>query len=351
MNSFMLYRAAYAERTKMWCLHNNHQVVSSVSGESWPLEPPEIREFYNELAKIERLNHQNAHPNYKFSPSKSGVTSGSKKRNRTDSDNESEPSDLDDPEWGAANGMPNRSTRRPGRDAGYPARANLSDTRQHFHEVYNRPSAWDQPVRPPPVVALPYQKMPYLQQFYPSPTMQHHHMQMMPPPQQDPFSSFDNTAFFTDQSLIGIPGGSHIELLGPHTGTSIPVMEHQVDPMLLAFDDCHDSSSLPIEEGLTLIQHVEYEPGFDHQFAEQAVAVPYPVAGAGGPLITDYRAKEWQPDSQSPAFEQASEFDKLWDEHEQNQGIERKASMKSHIEGNGRRISEVEGALESPKTT
>ena len=104
MNSFMLYRSAYAERTKMWCLHNNHQVVSSVSGESWPLEPGEVREFYNELAKIERINHQNAHPNYKFSPSKPGnASASSKKRSRADSGNESEPSDLDDPDWGREN--------------------------------------------------------------------------------------------------------------------------------------------------------------------------------------------------------------------------------------------------------
>src|SRR5262249_23288537 len=72
MNSFMLYRSAYAERTKHWCTQNNHQVVSSVSGESWPLEPPEIREKYNELARIERINHQNAHPSYRFQPSKAG---------------------------------------------------------------------------------------------------------------------------------------------------------------------------------------------------------------------------------------------------------------------------------------
>ncbi|KAI5839989.1 hypothetical protein DFP73DRAFT_634122 [Morchella snyderi] len=77
MNSFMLYRSAFAERTKLWCLQNNHQVVSSVSGESWPLEPAAIRDKYNELAKIERSNHQAAHPGYKFSPSKA---QNSKKR-------------------------------------------------------------------------------------------------------------------------------------------------------------------------------------------------------------------------------------------------------------------------------
>lgn len=85
MNSFMLYRSAFAERTKLWCLQNNHQVVSSVSGESWPLEPTIIRDKYNELAKIERSNHQAAHPGYKFSPSKA---QNSKKRKDLEKDAE-----------------------------------------------------------------------------------------------------------------------------------------------------------------------------------------------------------------------------------------------------------------------
>jgi len=91
MNSFMLYRSAYAERTKQWCLQNNHQVVSSVSGESWPMEPPEVREQFNEWAKIERANHAAAHPDYKFSPSKAT----NKRRKDEDSDND-EPDGLDD---------------------------------------------------------------------------------------------------------------------------------------------------------------------------------------------------------------------------------------------------------------
>lgn len=93
MNSFMLYRSAYAERTKQWCLQNNHQVVSSVSGESWPMEPPEVREQFNEWAKIERANHAAAHPDYKFSPSKTA----SKRRKDEDSDDD-EPDGLDDPD-------------------------------------------------------------------------------------------------------------------------------------------------------------------------------------------------------------------------------------------------------------
>ncbi|KAA8908489.1 hypothetical protein FN846DRAFT_918562 [Sphaerosporella brunnea] len=95
MNSFMLYRSAFAERTKMWCLQNNHQVVSSVSGESWPLEPEEIRQKYNELARIERVNHQAAHPGYKFSPSKA-LNNRKRKGSKPDDDTASAISELDD---------------------------------------------------------------------------------------------------------------------------------------------------------------------------------------------------------------------------------------------------------------
>ncbi|KAG9800399.1 hypothetical protein KCU63_g25214, partial [Aureobasidium melanogenum] len=69
MNRFMLYRSAYAERTKKWCDQNNHQIVSKVTGQSWKkLEPKEIKDYYDRLATIERENHQRAFPEYKFSP-------------------------------------------------------------------------------------------------------------------------------------------------------------------------------------------------------------------------------------------------------------------------------------------
>lgn len=94
MNSFMLYRKAYQNRTKNWCLQNNHQVVSQVCGESWPLEPEQIRAQFNEWARIERQNHQNAHPGYKFSPTKAGAAKQNK-RKAEESDEESVLSDYD----------------------------------------------------------------------------------------------------------------------------------------------------------------------------------------------------------------------------------------------------------------
>ncbi|OXV10215.1 hypothetical protein Egran_02025 [Elaphomyces granulatus] len=84
MNSFMLYRSAYAERTKQWCAQNNHQIVSRVSGQSWPLEPPVVRERYEYLSILERDNHQKAHPEYKFAPNKNQGTP--KRKRATDDD-------------------------------------------------------------------------------------------------------------------------------------------------------------------------------------------------------------------------------------------------------------------------
>ncbi|KFY16739.1 hypothetical protein V492_01129 [Pseudogymnoascus sp. VKM F-4246] len=100
MNSFMLYRKAYQNRTKSWCLQNNHQVVSQVCGDSWPLEPDSVRAQFNEWARIERQNHQNAHPGYKFSPAKAG-TAKAAKRKASVSDEES---GLEDFDWEGGRG-------------------------------------------------------------------------------------------------------------------------------------------------------------------------------------------------------------------------------------------------------
>jgi hypothetical protein len=109
MNSFMLYRKAYQNRTKDWCLQNNHQVVSQICGESWPMEPDAIKDKFINLARIERANHQNAHPGYKFSPSKPGAVRSTKRKPSLSEEPMSEESDLDDFEWQAGS----RRTKKP----------------------------------------------------------------------------------------------------------------------------------------------------------------------------------------------------------------------------------------------
>jgi hypothetical protein len=123
MNSFMLYRKAYQNRTKDWCLQNNHQVVSQVCGDSWPLEPDSVKEQFSEWARIERQNHQNAHPGYKFSPTKPGTTKAPKRK--VSEEPMSEESDLDDFDWhdGLSKRLKRpRSTPRPEQPISYPTR-------------------------------------------------------------------------------------------------------------------------------------------------------------------------------------------------------------------------------------
>ncbi|CAK4032362.1 Hypothetical predicted protein [Lecanosticta acicola] len=116
MNSFMLYRSAYKDRTKQWCSQNNHQIISSVTGESWPMEPDEVRNRFDDWAKTERQHHQEAHPTYKFSPSKSS----NKRRKGQFSDDEGEPSDLDgDPDGEYRAGRNVRQRRQDPREAAY----------------------------------------------------------------------------------------------------------------------------------------------------------------------------------------------------------------------------------------
>ncbi|KAL2756141.1 hypothetical protein ACRALDRAFT_2042337 [Sodiomyces alcalophilus JCM 7366] len=93
MNAFMLYRKAYQNLAKSLCTQNNHQVVSQVCGSGWPLEPEHVREQFSEWAKIERMHHQEAHPGYKFTPSKP------KSKAQEDANLRSEEGDLDDFDW------------------------------------------------------------------------------------------------------------------------------------------------------------------------------------------------------------------------------------------------------------
>ncbi|KAF4462912.1 mating type 1-2 [Fusarium albosuccineum] len=100
MNAFMLYRKAYQEVAKTQCAQNNHQHVSKVCGAGWPLEPPLVKQMFDEWAKIERMNHQHAHPGYKFTPSKPR-----KARRDEDGDDYNGVSDNDDSDWNGGRGL------------------------------------------------------------------------------------------------------------------------------------------------------------------------------------------------------------------------------------------------------
>lgn len=101
MNSFMLYRRAYKERIKKWGQQgDNNQMISSVAGISWNMEPPAIKDYYTKIANLEKENHAKAFPDYKFTPNKNV-----QKRARDDEEDS-------DPEWEGESMHGGKRTRR-----------------------------------------------------------------------------------------------------------------------------------------------------------------------------------------------------------------------------------------------
>ncbi|MCJ1266765.1 hypothetical protein MMC22_006650 [Lobaria immixta] len=100
MNSYMLYRYAYSERCKVWCAQNNHQIVSTICGQSWVLETPEIKERFADFSQVEKINFAKAHPGYKYRPAKPAIIAGPKRRKTApETEDEEDPSDVDDTDY------------------------------------------------------------------------------------------------------------------------------------------------------------------------------------------------------------------------------------------------------------
>jgi HMG (high mobility group) box len=316
MNSFMLYRSAYAERTKAWCAHNNHQVVSAVSGESWPLEPAEVRDFYNELSRIERTNHHNAHPTYKFCPAKPGFN-GRKRKGTADS--ESELSDLGDPDADWASTHKARLGRnRPGRDAGYPSRVGVE---QLHHEQsfspnndYNK-SPWDttQAHRQAPQPLLQPNLYRSHAEYYQEPGV---HNSMLAGIEDVRYNAMQDTSAFSS-SLVALPGGMHHELqmMRSHGSTPLPSMEAQIDPMLIPYNGGMPANMAHaagpghgdlLHGGLTNAQ-------LDSQAHAAQLHFSSPFGEATEHHVAEYQQREWRPESTSPTYEQGSEFENYWD--------------------------------------
>lgn len=231
MNSFMLYRSAYAERTKAWGLQNNHQVVSSVSGESWPMEPQEVRDQFNEWAKVERANHQAAHPEYKFSPSKSN----NKRRKGEYTDDEDEPSDLDDPdaEYRGGRHVKARRQQTPRSDVSY-----LPSNQFESHPYYNQPMGgysqshyqFANPGRPlPSNVAYDPSGLPY----DPYTGIYHQQQPMYQQPHQPYASDPHGIRVPTPNSMngqtlggYGMPGGQPSEEFFNNSRTATPMQQY-----------------------------------------------------------------------------------------------------------------------------
>jgi len=93
VNSFILYRNAYADRALAACKlsRRDQRPVSYIAGASWRMETPEIKAKFAEWAEMERVGHLRAFPEYKFTPSKPQPP-----KSPIPSDDESDGEDIED---------------------------------------------------------------------------------------------------------------------------------------------------------------------------------------------------------------------------------------------------------------
>lgn len=223
MNSFMLYRSAYAERVKQFCKENNHQVVSQVTGASWPLEPKEVRDLYEQYAIMERDNHAAAHPNYKFAPNKAG------KRARNDDDSET------DPEWeGSTKGSKrSRSVRRfDSRSASSTPFEERPAVYHHVLPAQHQLAGYEManPYGPPQRVITSNGLVGDYYQAAPAVRPYEHVSDLAYRGMEEGYSSYQPSL-----GLVGMPHAEHHELLTTyHTSQpmSVPVQSEMLDPRL-----------------------------------------------------------------------------------------------------------------------
>ncbi|CAI7624928.1 unnamed protein product [Penicillium crustosum] len=227
MNSFMLYRSAYAERTKKLVGANNHQIVSKIAGQGWKLEPIEIRRKYEDLAKLERDNHAATHPDYKFSPNKNATTTS-----RRDS------------------GSPVFTPGPTGDEGGFSdMESDLGSTTYHgssyahsrsqsFEEPYYDSSRDSSPFGPDSMMTPGYVHSSWQNTSHPTglPVIQPSSLQSSESYGADIYRSTspNQRDMGYGSSLAGLPGAAHHELLQPHiTHSSNGLPMHDMDPRLL----------------------------------------------------------------------------------------------------------------------
>ncbi|KAL8948393.1 MAG: hypothetical protein Q9222_005420 [Ikaeria aurantiellina] len=278
-NSFMLYRSAYGDRVKALYPQNNHQIISRICGASWKMETPDITDKFKAYYEMEKENHAKAHPSYKFSPAK---TSPSRKRRGTgDSsdgdDGQSDLGDFDD-EYRPRGGRRTKSVKTPrtGTPTSYPVSGPITSYQPIMYDSNIgglNPSTWQMvnPGKPMPAPMHSQMDNQYYQTtvYQRGPNIEDVFMHAGDAPRMLPSAS---------QTLIGLPGGSHDELLGVDSTESSP--SPQVDPLLLDFQ-----SGLSGQAGVGLGRDQDF-----HDFDQQGL-----YQGGGMSMTSPTNAAAYQP--------------------------------------------------------
>ena len=278
-NSFILYRSAYADRARAWEKSPNHQKISSLAGESWAMEPPEIRKQFDAWAKIERDNHAKAFPDYKFQP-QTGKATNRKRKGRT-GDSEDELSDNDSDYTYAPNGAGrslSKKSKTPYRETSYtPSGTSLDEYDPNgfdSSELFHHPSSYQ---RHNPGQALPaaLNQQALHNQYYQTTSHPNQRMAHLGHVEDVFVNQIDGpTGYYQPaSSVVGMPGAIHRELEGEESGQEMLSSNSQLDPMLASYDQ----------------NHPRYHSGSGNEHADPL------VSGLGGLPTGEYQTPAFSP--------------------------------------------------------
>ncbi|KAL8673224.1 MAG: hypothetical protein Q9168_002336 [Polycauliona sp. 1 TL-2023] len=298
-NSFMLYRSAYGDRVKALYPQNNHQIISRICGASWRMESEDVKEQFKLYYEMEKDNHAKAHPAYKFSPAKSSPSR--KRRGTADTSEEEElASELGDfdAEYRPRGGRRSRpiKTPRTGTPTSFPNHPSVNNYQPYMvnPNAYPAQSTWQysNPGKPMPIPMNGSLDDRYWQTT----------VQQRAPNVEDVFVHRlveAQSQVPTSSALIGLPGGSHEDLLGVDSTDNSP--SPQVDPLLLNYDanfEGHAGDFVNTQEFPDYDQQEFYDSGLQGS------------GQAGGPHFPS-TLDSWKDDGHNGEFGGKNDFDWL----------------------------------------
>lgn len=290
MNSFMLYRSAYAERVKEYCKEGNHQIISQITGHSWSKEPQAIKELYEKYADIDRQNHQKAHPDYKFAPNKNGPAS----RKRKGRDDDDDQTDWEDRDYEAGSSHSKRKRNGQSVESRSHSSTPFEPMRQPLYGAvhmnhHTNPSAYHatNPSSIPPAYPTGLEDHYYEQWATPyTHNIEDIHVRRV----QHPGAMYGP---LDDQSLVGLPHGAHPHQAQSQSGYGMPRPVHMnaVDPRLEQYGPHDPYAQYGIVESANPLEPV-YDYGQEDIFAAPQYGYPEANAHPGMATLTSPR-RDW----------------------------------------------------------